>query len=184
MTVFDLHAALAAPSQYPYPECMAEWRTSSYRVCDEDSDGERCECGKPIWHVFTVEHITGVTLPCIGSTCVKQFDSEFATQAHVLELTVKRAKAAAQRATDAARRAVAAVSLDENEQFAAAFEYYTETIGLTLCKFPKWKGEPWVNVLASDPRYCAWLFKNDKVKGDLKAMIFFYADSLEIVDLY
>lgn len=114
MTVYDLHQVLAAPSAYEYPECLREWRTTSYRVCDDDDDGEHCECGKRIWHVFSVEHITGATIPCIGSKCIKQFDSEFATQAHGLELLVKRTKAAAKRAADAAHRAVATVEANRD----------------------------------------------------------------------
>ena len=173
MTVFDLHQTLAAPSALIYPECLREWRTTSYRVCDDDDDGEHCECGKRIWHVFSVEHITGATIPCIGSKCIKQFETEFATQAHGLELLVKRAKAAASRAADAAHRAVAAVEANR-DALRVHPEARHQATANTLCKYAKHRGEPWADVMRTDPSYCGWLLTSGRARGDLKEMLLFF----------
>jgi len=202
MTVYDLHQVLAAPSAYEYPECLREWRTTSYRVCnDDDDDGEYCECGKRIWHVFSVEHITGATIPCIGSKCIKQFETEFATQAHGLELLVKRTKAAAKRAADAAHRAVATVEANRDAlrihqearakvdipntcvtaffggsvaQTHAQLLARHRATAATLCTYRKHRGAPWADVMSSDPSYCGWLLTSGVAKGDLKEMFLFF----------
>ena len=173
MTVFNLHQTLAAPSSFPYPECLSEWRTSSYRVCSDDGDGEHCECGKRIWHVFSVEHISGATIPRIGSKCIKQFDSEFATQAHGLERLVKRAKAAAKRAADAAHRAVATVEANR-DALRVHQEARHQATADTLCTYKKHMGEPWTDVMSTDPSYCGWLLTSGRAGGDLKEMFLFF----------
>ena len=173
-------------------------------MCDDDGDGEHCECGKRIWHVFSVEHITGASIPCVGSKCIQQFETEFATQAHGLELLVKRTKAAAKRAADAAHRAVAAVEANrdalrvhrEARHQAAALQNAAALAALarcharlrardtlqarhqatadTLCKYAKHRGEPWADVMRSDPTYCGWLLTSGRARGDLKEMLFFF----------